>query len=216
MPRTWTFTAIFPWTLAMTSTHTSVPRGSPFMAMSQIASTAMAEIMIKWIRSFARLLDQAASTSTVGKKPQAMFEACVADHATDPSDVNRFLRFLSELHLSWPEQPPVVPSALGVLINLALNWRDTFWLTLRVEVRNNTPGQKIRKKRVLITPGNEDALAIFARNHFHVQRHNAYLDYWMMHFKVLYGNRTKPLTDKEIPRKRLVTNDGRESPSIAR
>ncbi|KAH8032909.1 hypothetical protein HPB51_003693 [Rhipicephalus microplus] len=170
----------------------------PLYGYDQIASTAMAEIMIKWIRSFARLLDQAASTSTVGKKPQAMFEACVADHATDPSDVNRFLRFLSELHLSWPEQPPVVPSALGVLINLALNWRDTFWLTLRVEVRNNTPGQKIRRKRVLITPGNEDALAIFARNHFHVQQHNAYLDYWTMHFKVLYGNRTTSLTDKEI------------------
>ncbi|KAL1423588.1 hypothetical protein MTO96_020969 [Rhipicephalus appendiculatus] len=170
----------------------------PPYGYDQIASTAMAEIMIKWIRSFARFLDQAASASMVGKKPQAMFEACVADHAMDLSDVKRFLRFLSELRLSWPEQPPVVPSALGVLIDLALNWRDTFWLTLRVEVSNNTHGQKLRRKRLLITPGNEDVLAFFARNHFHVQKHHAYLDYWTMHFKVLYGNQTTPLTDKEI------------------
>ncbi|KAH7984489.1 hypothetical protein HPB52_021534 [Rhipicephalus sanguineus] len=170
----------------------------PPYGYDQVASTAMAEIMIRWIRSFARFLDQAASASVVGKKPQAMFEACVADHSTDLSDVKRFLRFLSELNLSWPEQPPVVPSALGVLIDLALNWRDTFWLTLRVEVNNDTQEQKPRRKRLLITPGNEDVLSFFARNHFHVQKHHAYLDYWTMHFKALYGNQTVPLTDQEI------------------
>ncbi|XP_049268977.1 membrane metallo-endopeptidase-like 1 [Rhipicephalus sanguineus] len=170
----------------------------PPYGYGQIASTAMAEIMIKWIRSFAEFLDQAASTSEVGKKPQALFEACVADRSTDLSDVKRFRGFLSELNLSWPEPPPVIPSALGVLIDLSLNWHDTFWLTLRVDAGNDSQTEKRRRKRLLITPGNEDTLAFFARNHFHVLKHNAYMDYWKMHFKALYDNQTIPLTEKDI------------------
>ncbi|KAH6948550.1 hypothetical protein HPB50_025072 [Hyalomma asiaticum] len=164
----------------------------PPKGYGQVASTAMAEVTIKWIRSFEEFLDKAANASRVGRKPQAMFKACVADRLTNSADVKRFLRFLSEMKLSWPEQPPALPSALGVLIDLALNWRDTFWLTLRVQA-----GKRSRK-RLLITQGNKDVLLFFAKNHFHVQKQGAYLDYWTMHFKSLYGNETVPLTEKEI------------------
>ncbi|KAL1481612.1 hypothetical protein MTO96_034345 [Rhipicephalus appendiculatus] len=118
----------------------------PPYGYGQIASTALAEIMIKWIRSFAEFLNHAASTNDVAKKPQALFEACVADRSADLSDVRRFRGFLSELNLPWPEQPPEVPSALGVLIDLALNWHDTFWLNLRVDVGNDSQKEKRRTK----------------------------------------------------------------------
>ncbi|XP_037559274.1 endothelin-converting enzyme 1 [Dermacentor silvarum] len=163
-----------------------------------VASTTMGEVMIKLTLSFAQFLDQAANASSVGKKPQSMFKACVSERSTDLSDAKRFREFLSELNMSWPEQPPVGSSALGVLIDLALNWRDTFWLTLRVEVVSDAQVKKHRRKRLLITPGNEDVLTFFARNHFHVQKRGAYVDYWKMHFKALYGNQTIPLTEKEI------------------
>ncbi|XP_070388831.1 membrane metallo-endopeptidase-like 1 [Dermacentor albipictus] len=170
----------------------------PPSGYGQVVSTMMGKVMIKWIRSFAEFLDQAANTGTAGKKPQSMFQACVADRSTDLSDAKRFRGFLSELNMSWPEKPPVGSSALGVLIHLALNWRDTFWLTLRVEVANGTQAKKQRRKRLLITPGNEDVLTFFARNHLHVQKRGAYVDYWTMHFKALYGNQTVPFTEKEI------------------
>ncbi|XP_075748090.1 uncharacterized protein LOC142814030 [Rhipicephalus microplus] len=160
-------------------------RWMPSQTYAELGATALGELTIKWIENLPSLLRRVAEADKTAERPLLMYESCVKerDHAS-LLDAAMFVAFLKELNLSWPEKSPSQVSALEVLIDLALRWQMTFWLSFQLR-KDASQGA-----RLYIETGDADVLSLFAMNHRYVMQRGSYIDYWMSHYTALYGNAT--------------------------
>ncbi|XP_077564161.1 endothelin-converting enzyme 1-like [Haemaphysalis longicornis] len=167
----------------------------PPIGHSDVFSTTRSIDTLIWGKSFGLFLDKAENSNLVAKKPRAMFHACIAKRMDSQSEADGFVSFLDQRNLSWPKLPLPGRSALGVLIYLALHWRQYFWLTLRFQTERGANSGKIR---ILMTSGNKDVLIYLATNYMRLQLSNNYHRYWMMHYKTMYGKRAPVPSAEQI------------------
>ncbi|KAH9368548.1 hypothetical protein HPB48_020943 [Haemaphysalis longicornis] len=155
--------------------------------------TALSETALNWVNRFPVLLQQGAALLTVGKKPLEMFESCMKErYGANTRDVSLFMGFLGELKLAWPRKSSKNVSALGVLINLAVNWQMTFWWRFRFVT--DSPS----RRKLCIVAGDSDVLSLFIINHQKLLERRSYSDYWMYHYTTLHANSTPVPSTAEI------------------
>ncbi|KAK8762756.1 hypothetical protein V5799_025978 [Amblyomma americanum] len=94
---------------------------------------------------------------------------------------------MAKLNLAWPGDPPPNVNALGVLLDLAYNWRMTFWLNLRLSVDPRTR----QHRRIIISEGHRDELLFLAINHEQLLAEDSYVAYWRRHYTLLYADVNK-------------------------
>ncbi|KAH7946373.1 hypothetical protein HPB49_023958 [Dermacentor silvarum] len=158
---------------------------TPSQTYAELGATALGEMAVNWIGNLPPLLRRAVDEDKVAERPLLMYEACVKerDNAT-VLDATLFVAFLKELNLGWPERSPSRVSALGVLVDLAFRWQMTFWLSF--QIRKDAS----RGARLYIETGDGDVLSLFAMNHRYVMQRDSYVEYWMSHYRALYGDTT--------------------------
>ncbi|KAH6930127.1 hypothetical protein HPB50_009935 [Hyalomma asiaticum] len=160
-------------------------RWTPSQMYAELGATALGELTVRWVANLPSLLRSAVDADKTAERPLLMYEACVRerDEAT-LIDAALFVAFLKELNLSWPERSTSQVSALEVLVDLAFRWQMTFWLSF--QLRKDAS----RGARLYIETGDGDVLSLFAMNHRYVMQRDSYGEYWMSHYRALYGNST--------------------------
>ncbi|KAH6929021.1 hypothetical protein HPB50_022480 [Hyalomma asiaticum] len=169
-------------------------------------SNALDDLAIAWMDGLHELLEQGAKTIPAARKPQALFEACVASAAgqASPEDRQLFSQFLQELSLSWPEAPQSDKvNAASVLVNLALHWDVSLWLRIRVTRHPFVSSAR----RIVFLPGRKGDARLFAAKHAHVMATGDYIRYWKLVYTFVTGRPPRPDVDKAIKRSAEVQGD---------
>lgn len=85
-----------------------------------------------WFNYFRTIFTEGTRRIAVGAKARAMFEACLTNTGSNQtSSASLLMEFMRERKIPWPDDPLPGVTPLGVLLDLAYNWRIGIWFHLR-------------------------------------------------------------------------------------
>ncbi|CAN7949339.1 unnamed protein product, partial [Ixodes hexagonus] len=167
---------------------------------AEFVTSSLSELVIWWFDSVQTILRDDTKQLKVDAKVVAMFNACMRE-MTVTVDKQGFLRdFMKDRKLSWPERVHGSVDALGVLVDLDVNWQLPLWFKLKlISARGWTP------HRIIVYPGPN--MVYWKNLNEHVSlRQNEY-------FKAFYNKFT--ISDTE-PTDDLIRHDVRAQERIFR
>ncbi|XP_049518841.1 endothelin-converting enzyme 2-like [Dermacentor silvarum] len=130
------------------------------------------ELLDAWFARVGPLLKGAAGRLSAATKAFAAFGTCMDEDLKDAVTAMGLLRdFMRKRHILWPDAPEDNVSPLGVLLDLAFNWRMTFWM--HVQLQRNVLGDRTA---MLLSGGN--FVKFWAYYHRAVVADDAYENYY--------------------------------------
>ncbi|XP_050043600.2 neprilysin-1-like [Dermacentor andersoni] len=107
---------------------------SPGKSFEFFASATAEDLLNAWFAQVGPLLEGVAGRLSAASKALAAFGTCMDQDLKDTAAAMGVLRdFMRERHIPWPEAPEGNVSPLGVLLDLAFNWRLPFWIHVRLQ-----------------------------------------------------------------------------------
>ncbi|XP_070384769.1 neprilysin-like isoform X3 [Dermacentor albipictus] len=103
------------------------PSSDPYAYGSALATYAIQE----WFNVFHTMIVEGPKHFAAARKAQAMFEACLTNSTANGSSAALLRQFMLERKIPWPDDPLPNASPLGVLVDLAYNWRLNVWFQLK-------------------------------------------------------------------------------------
>ncbi|KAH6939850.1 hypothetical protein HPB50_021896 [Hyalomma asiaticum] len=107
---------------------------SPKRSFGFFGSATSEDLLHSWFSRVGSLLQGTAGRLSAATKAFAAFGTCLDEELHDAVTAMGALRdFMRKRHLMWPEAPEEGVSPLGVLLDLAFNWRLSFWMHVRLQ-----------------------------------------------------------------------------------
>ncbi|KAH7965511.1 hypothetical protein HPB49_008522 [Dermacentor silvarum] len=136
------------------------------------ASATAEDVLNAWFTRVGPLLKGAARRLSAATKAFAAFGTCMDQDLKGAVTAMDVLRdFMRKRHILWPEEPEDNVSPLGVLLDLAFNWRLSFWV--HVLLQRNVLGDRTA---TLLSGGN--FVPFWAYHHREAVAEGAYENYY--------------------------------------
>ncbi|XP_049518471.1 neprilysin [Dermacentor silvarum] len=121
----------------------------PYAYGSALGTYAIQE----WFNVFHTMIVEGPQRFAAARKAQAMFDVCLINSSDNGSSAALLRQFMLDRKIPWPDDPLLNASPLGVLVDLAYNWRLNMWFRLKVR---RTPKKALHT--LLITTSNSAPL----------------------------------------------------------
>ncbi|XP_065285240.1 endothelin-converting enzyme 1-like isoform X2 [Dermacentor albipictus] len=165
--------------------------------------SAMDAAVYAWLDGLGETLRNGSSALPAGRKPLKMYELCMGgdDSRHYGADPTEFLRFLREVGLSWPEDPPKGVDAISVFVSLAFNYEAPAWFS--VAVAESPSGSQ--DWRLVVSPDRYTS-ALWA-HHKTTVNSGAYVSFWQGMWRSLMGDSAASLDDNAINKTAAMEDD---------
>ncbi|XP_072145588.1 neprilysin-1-like [Dermacentor andersoni] len=159
---------------------------------SEFFKTVFDGLRLSWFQRLRGILHGGSRKLPIGKKALTMYEMCLDQYPSDKPDLPRFLKFLRDLGMNWPESPRYFEPPLDFVIKLAYLWHSPFWVSVRVfEIRDHS--LSTARLRVQIRP----SALIPTLLYHHVIVESVYTTYWKQFLVHMYPDETtRPAMNK--------------------
>ncbi|KAK8778077.1 hypothetical protein V5799_020578 [Amblyomma americanum] len=163
---------------------------------------ALDDLSIAWVDGFEELLSKGASVVSVARKPLTLFRTCARGGPASEEDKWKFLEYIEEMGLSWPQKPTrrATLSPFSVLVLMALLGEMPLWMRIRVTQNPLSAGGH----RIVVLPGRASYVRLFAANHERVMDAGDYSRYWKLIHSFLVGRPPGTNVDDVIKRSAQV------------
>lgn len=155
--------------------------------------SAMDTAVYAWLNGLEETLRNGSWTLPTGRKPLEMYESCMEvgsrDNGTDSAE---FLRFLKEVGLSWPEDPPRGVDAISVFVSLAFHYEAPAWFSVAIA----EPQSASQEWRLVVSP--DRYTSVLWAHHEKTMKSEAYVSFWKSMQRSLVGDSAAYLDDRAI------------------
>ncbi|KAH7980033.1 hypothetical protein HPB49_012792 [Dermacentor silvarum] len=161
-----------------------------------------AHALSEWFDTFKDEVSAGAVGLAAGRHALTAFEACMDDsmHGEHKKKLDVLRQFMKERKILWPEPPTEGVHPLGVLLDLAYNWRLNLWFEARPLLRATSSS----KTDLLLKAG--DMLPFWFIYQKDIDRQN-YVKYWEMFYTLFSGGTPSDLSVTQILKIATVEED---------
>ncbi|KAH9369368.1 hypothetical protein HPB48_022459 [Haemaphysalis longicornis] len=130
-----------------------------------------------WFKDFQGFLESGTKLISAGIRPLRMFEQCMSDvdKVSAKKGIRELKAFMQQRKIPWPEPPHAGVEPLGVLLDLAYNWRLGLWfdasaLRVAADIESRRPWS------LLIEPGT--FVGVWVVHNENIIHGGGYTNYW--------------------------------------
>ncbi|KAH9383920.1 hypothetical protein HPB48_025822 [Haemaphysalis longicornis] len=154
-----------------------------------------------WFNYFRTVFTEGTRRLAVGSKARAMFEVCLTNTGSNEvSSASLLKEFMHKRKIPWPDDPLPGVTPLGVLLDLAYNWRIGIWFDLK----SFRPPMQSAKHALLFSPARTAIL--FANYMEEAISAQDYIKYWNRLHEA-YATYPSRRNDSEVLRIRQIEHD---------
>ncbi|KAH9383918.1 hypothetical protein HPB48_025820 [Haemaphysalis longicornis] len=154
-----------------------------------------------WFNYFRTVFTEGTRRLAVGAKARAMFEVCLTNTGSNEvSSASLLKEFMHKRKIPWPDDPLPGATPLGVLLDVAYNWRIGIWFV----VKSFRAPMQGAKHALLFSPAREAIL--FANYMEEAISAEGYIKYWNKLHEA-YATYPSRRNDSEVLRIRQIEHD---------